>query len=129
MHETQIDFNTIQSSFKITIVHTRIINVATRHFSFVDIDFGAIKSALIIDNGYHKFDRIIHFQIQTLITLNSIRSRVCFAKGIACKRFDLSVNFGAQFLGMTFGFTTFEKMIFYFLQCCFRATFSTHSTT
>jgi hypothetical protein len=67
------------------------MNRCFSHFGFINIKLSFYKIHPLIDGGYLKFDRVICFQIETLVTYHSIGNRMGFAKGTACKRFHLPV--------------------------------------
>ena len=126
MHKPQINVFSIKCSHQLTFINTRIMYYSSCHFCLMNINFRPVKSPFIINNRHHKFNRKMHFQIQTLVTLYRIRSRMGFTKRIACKRFYLAVNFFTQSHGMSLLSTFFKKMVFHFLQSRKRTSFTTH---
>src|SRR5690606_7370416 len=90
------------------------------------IHLRAVETTLVIDHRHHKFQRIIHFQVKTLVTLHRIRSRVRLTERIARERLDLAVHLAAQLLRMPKARARCKKVILHPLQGSERAALSAH---
>ncbi|MNE63619.1 hypothetical protein D3C80_1589790 [compost metagenome] len=102
MHKAKIDIAAIKSSFISAFVYAGSMDNSAGHSGFVHIDFSSVKPSLIIDHSYHEFNRIVHLEVKALVAFNGIGGRVRLAERIACKGFDLAVDFLAQCFGMPF---------------------------
>ena len=93
MNKACINGFTNNTGFAAAMVYARQFNGGTLPLGFVKIHPGAVKSAKVVDYRRLKFERIMGFQEKALETFDGIRSRMCFRKRVACKRFNLPPNF------------------------------------
>ena len=75
-----------------TFVDTGCFDLRTKAPRFVDVDFSAVVAAKVVDACSEVGQRIMCFEIQTLVALNCIRCGVSFRKSITRKAFDLLPN-------------------------------------
>jgi len=61
MDETQIELDSIDGGEVITEVYIGSMNFSTPHTRFVHIEFGAVKTAEVVDDAHHKLQGVMCF--------------------------------------------------------------------
>src|SRR5690606_12250994 len=87
VYKTDVDILSFEMGEVTAVVDAARFDIATGHPGFVDVEFGAVKSPEIVDNGHNKFQRIIGFQVETLERFHGKARRMRLAKGITAKAF------------------------------------------
>ena len=77
--------------------------------------------------GHHEFQRKIIFQVQTLVALHRIRSRMSFGKSVARKGKDLVPNLFGECFGIAFFRTIVPEFTFQPLKVMMAHPFSAHA--
>ena len=93
-------------------VNTGRKNGCPVHARLMHIQFGAVKTAAVIDGCHNIFQRIVRLYKQRLETLHRIRRRVPLGKGVIGKTLDLLPHTFYQIVGITTFGTIGEKFIF-----------------
>src|SRR5690606_19217421 len=89
---------------------------ASPHFCLMDVEFGVVKTAAIVQYRHHKFQGKITFEVEALIALHRIGGGMPLGKGIARKTLDLVPDIGRQVIVMPSFPTVFKKFSFYGLE-------------
>ena len=61
--EAQIDILTVQNGFLPAVVHTRDENLTPGAPCLVDVDFGPVETAPVVDGADHELDAVVGFQV------------------------------------------------------------------
>lgn len=83
------------------VVDTGGLDVRAAHAGFVDIVFGLIEAAEVVDDPDHKFERVIGLEVEALKTFHGEAGGVGLAEGVAGKALDLPPHFGGEGFGIT----------------------------
>ncbi len=126
MHEPHVDIPSFDAGQVIPLIDARQEDVSAAPPGLVEIDPGAVESAEIIDHRHHKFERVVGFQVEALVTFHGIGGRMGLGKGIAGEGADLSPHLIGQFIGVAFFPAVAEEFFRDPFKFLFRTVLSAH---
>src|SRR5690606_28698417 len=86
------------------------------HPGLMDVKFGIVKTAAIVQYGHHELQGKVTFEIEALIALHRIGGGMSLGKGIARKTFDLSPDLGREPMIVAFLPAVIKKFALYRLE-------------
>ena len=99
--KAEIDGTAVDVGEMKAVVDTGCLDISAAHAGFVDIVFGLIEAAEVVDDPDHKLERVIGLEVEALKTFHGEAGGVGLAKGVAGETFDLPPHFGGEGFGIT----------------------------
>ena len=99
--KAEIDGTAVDVGEVEAVVDTGGLYIRAAHAGFVDIVFGLIEAAEVVDDPDHKLERVIGLEVKALKTFHGEAGGVGLAKGVAGETFDLPPHFGGEGFGIT----------------------------
>ena len=112
MYEPDVDMFPLNTGEVVAMVNAGGVDRGSSHACFVHVVLGSIESAEVIDNGHHKFERVIGFEVEALEGFDGEAGGVGFAERVAPEAFDLSPDLLAECFWIITSCTLVEVALF-----------------